>query len=86
MSIRQDIERILSERFAPTRLEVVDDSERHRGHGGWREGGETHFRITIASPSLDGLSRVAQHRAINAALADQFQMGLHALQIKVVQA
>jgi len=86
MSIRQDIERVLSERFTPTRLEISDESERHRGHSGWREGGETHFRVTIASPALEGLSRVAQHRAINEALAGQFQMGLHALQIKVVEA
>ncbi|RDE08832.1 BolA family protein [Pelagibacterium lacus] len=84
MSVRDQIEATLTEVFAPTTLEVIDDSERHHGHAGWREGGNTHFRVTIASPRLDGLSRVEQHRAVNAALADQFSAGLHALAIKVM--
>lgn len=84
MSVREEIETILTERFAPSRLEVSDESERHRGHAGWREGGETHFRVVIASARLEGLSRLAQHRAVNEALEAQFHAGLHALQIKVV--
>lgn len=84
MGIREDIETILTARFTPSRLEVIDDSERHHGHAGWREGGETHFRIVIASAALDGLNRIEQHRAINEALAAQFDKGLHALQIKVI--
>ena len=83
MSVRDEIEAKLTETFAPVSIEVIDDSERHHGHAGWREGGNTHFRIAIASEKLDGLSRVEQHRAINAALADQFDAGLHALAIKV---
>ena len=85
MSVRDEIEARLTEAFAPTAIEVIDDSERHHGHAGWREGGDTHFRITIASGKLDDLSRVDQHRAINAALADQFAAGMHALNIKVVK-
>jgi len=65
----------------PTHLDVVDESEAHRGHGGWREGGETHFRVIIRSSVFDGLSRVAAHRLINAELADEFARGLHALAI-----
>ncbi|HCO55366.1 BolA family protein [Pelagibacterium nitratireducens] len=84
MSVRDEIEAKLTETFAPVSIEVIDDSERHHGHAGWREGGNTHFRITIASEKLDGLNRVDQHRAINAALADQFDAGLHALAIKVI--
>lgn len=83
MSVRDEIEAKLTTHFAPSALEVIDDSERHHGHAGWREGGNTHFRIVIASEKLDGLSRVEQHRAINAALSDQFDAGLHALAIKV---
>ncbi|WP_332711764.1 BolA family protein [Pelagibacterium mangrovi] len=83
MSVRDQIEETLKAKFDPQLLEVIDDSERHHGHAGWREGGNTHFRIKIASPALDGLSRVEQHRAINAALADQFEAGMHALTIKV---
>lgn len=84
-SVRQDIQTRLEADFAPSVLEVIDESERHRGHGGWREGGNTHFRIKIASPVLEPLSRVEQHRAINAALKDQFDAGLHALAIEVVK-
>lgn len=82
-SMRDDIEAILTARFAPSHLDVIDESERHHGHAGWREGGNTHFRIRISSSLLDGLSRVEQHRAINAALQAQFDAGLHALAIEV---
>ncbi|MCD7061267.1 BolA family protein [Pelagibacterium xiamenense] len=83
MSVRDTIEATLTDRFSPSFLEVEDESERHRGHAGWREGGNTHFRVRIASPKLAGLSRVAQHRAINEALKPQFDAGLHALAIEV---
>ncbi|GGA34976.1 BolA family protein [Pelagibacterium lentulum] len=86
MSVAQTIHAILRERFAPTELEVIDESERHHGHAGWREGGNTHFRVKIASLQLDALSRVEQHRAINAALKTQFDEGLHALAIEVKKA
>lgn len=65
----------------PTELEIIDESEQHRGHGGWREGGETHFRIHIRAPIFDGLPRLARHRHVNALLADEFLVGLHALAI-----
>lgn len=84
MSVRDAIEAALAAEFTPSFIEVLDESERHRGHAGWREGGNTHFRIRIASPRLGGLSRVAQHRAINDALKPQFEAGLHALAIEVV--
>ncbi len=65
----------------PSELDVIDDSEKHRGHGGWREGGETHFTIRIRAQALNGLSRVECHRTINALLAPEFARGLHALAI-----
>lgn len=83
MSVRETIETRLRERFSPASLEVIDESERHHGHAGWREGGNTHFRVRIAAAALDGLSRVEQHRAINAALSAEFDAGLHALAIEV---
>lgn len=82
-SVRDDIETILNTRFAPSHLEVIDESEQHHGHAGWREGGSTHFRIKISSASLEGMSRVDQHRAINEALKVQFDAGLHALAIEI---
>lgn len=67
--------------LSPAELDVIDDSEKHRGHGGWREGGDTHFTIRIRAAALDGLSRVECHRRINVMLADEFTRGLHALAI-----
>lgn len=82
-SVAEEIQAVLAETFTPSHLEVIDESERHHGHAGWREGGNTHFRVKISSPRLDGLSRVEQHRAINEALRAQFDAGLHALAIEV---
>jgi len=73
----------LRQTFTPNLLEVIDESEKHRGHGGWREGGGTHFRITITADRLAGLSRIEQHRAINGCLQDEFDAGVHALSINV---
>lgn len=83
MSVRNEIEARLVKIFAPRTLEVIDESEKHHGHAGWREGGNTHFRVKISSAALDGLSRVEQHRAVNGALSAQFDAGLHALAIEI---
>ncbi len=72
------------QQFSPDLLEVIDESEKHHGHSGWREGGETHYRIRIRAPAFAGLSRVAIHRQINTALAAEFASGLHALAIETV--
>ncbi len=84
MSVRDTIAEKLSVKFAPTHLEVIDESEKHRGHGGYREGGETHFRVRIASPLFTGQSRLAQHRAVMAALDAELKAGVHALPVEVV--
>lgn len=54
----------------PTRIEVIDESEGHRGHAGYREGGQTHFRIRMASPAFAGLSRIERHRLVHRTLGD----------------
>ena len=76
------ITRTLEERFQPTILTVADDSHQHAGHAGWRESGETHFRLDIVSETFRGKSRVERHRLVNAALAPAFARGLHALAIQ----
>ena len=76
------IARTLEERFAPTHLAVEDESHRHPGHAGWREGGETHFRLDMVSAAFEGKSRVERHRLVNEALAGAFARGLHALAIR----
>jgi BolA protein len=69
----------LAAAFHPERLEVIDESEAHRGHGGWREGGETHFRVVMRAPSLAGLTRVERSRAVHKAVAAELAAGVHAL-------
>jgi BolA protein len=81
MTMKDLITRSLEQRLAPTHLVVTDESERHRGHGGWREGGETHFRIDIVSPAFAGKSRIERHRLVNESLAEAFARGVHALAI-----
>jgi BolA protein len=80
MSMKERISAHLAA-LAPAELEVIDESEQHRGHGGWREGGETHFRVKIRAAAFDGLGRVERHRRVNALLAPEFARGLHALAI-----
>ncbi len=72
----------LMDAFAPSQLEVIDESDQHAGHGGWREGETTHVRIRITSAAFAGLGRVAVHRAINGVLGEEFAAGLHALAIE----
>jgi BolA family transcriptional regulator, general stress-responsive regulator len=66
----------------PTALSLTDDSERHRGHGGYNPAGESHFNLTIESPAFAGRSRIERQRLIHAALGDLLEQRVHALSIK----
>ena len=68
--------------LAPLQLEIIDESESHRGHGGWREGGETHFRIRMNSPRFTGMNRVARHRLVHQTLGDIVPR-IHALALEL---
>jgi BolA protein len=83
MSMKATIESKLNAQFAPQTLEVIDESEQHRGHGGWREGGETHFRVRMVASSLNGLSRLDRQRAVNKCLADELSTSVHALAMEL---
>lgn len=83
MSVTSKIVEKLTVEFAPTSLDVIDESEQHRGHGGWREGGESHFRVIMSAAKLNGLSRVAQQRAVYAALKEELAGPVHALALDV---
>ena len=78
-AVANAIDNKLRTRFAPTRLSIEDESSRHRGHSGYREGGESHFRVEIVSAAFDGKNRVARQRLVYEALKDEFAAGLHAL-------
>jgi BolA family transcriptional regulator, general stress-responsive regulator len=82
MQNRQDrIRTALQTAFAPTLLDITDDSARHAGHAGAKPGGETHYSIKLVSAAFAGQSRVARSRAVHDALADEFRDGLHALSL-----
>ena len=67
--------------FAPTSLEVVDDSAQHAGHAGASAAGETHYSVRMVSAVFAGMNRVARSRAVHAALQTEFDSGLHALSL-----
>ena len=83
MRIRDEIEQKLTLAFGPSELMVEDDSESHRGHGGWQEGGETHFNVKIRANALGAMSRVERHRAVHAALGADLVSRIHALALDI---
>lgn len=84
MAIAETIERKLTAALAPQRLKIVDDSEKHKGHAGYREGGETHFRVEVVSAAFDGQNRVARQRRVYEILAEEMAARVHALQLKTL--
>mgnify|MGYP006281881947 CR=1 FL=1 len=83
MSLTEQIETKLRREFAPLAFELIDESERHRGHSGYREGGESHFRLRMTSERFSGQSRVARQRAVNATLAAELSGPVHALAMEL---
>jgi len=79
MSVADRIRLKLTERFAPVRLEIADESHRHAGHAGARAEGETHFAVTIVSAEFEGQGRVARQRLVYQTLADELATRVHAL-------
>ncbi len=77
------LEQKLIDRLHPTHLEIIDESNQHHGHAGAHPSGESHFRVRIASEAFAGLSRVAQHRLVNAAVAEELKARVHALAVEV---
>jgi BolA protein len=77
-----EIETLLTAAFAPTRLEVINDSDHHHGHAGHDGSGESHFTVEIESTAFAGVSRVNRQRLVNQALGDIPGQRVHALAIK----
>jgi len=80
LSVAQEIRARLAT-LQPERIELVDESEAHRGHAGYREGGNTHWRLTIIAPAFAGKPTVARHRMVYQALGELMQHPIHALAI-----
>jgi BolA family transcriptional regulator, general stress-responsive regulator len=75
-------ERIVTQLTAaldPISLDIVDESDRHAGHAGAREGGGTHYRVRVVSARFERQSRVERHRLVYGLLTAEFADGLHAL-------
>ncbi|MEL6451012.1 MAG: BolA family protein [Pseudomonadota bacterium] len=79
MSVRQEIEDKLRAAFAPSDLQVVDDSASHAGHAGAPAAGESHFNVRLRSAAFAGKPRVARHRAVHSALGPDLIGRIHAL-------
>lgn len=81
MSTRVEMIRArLTEALTPESLDIEDESHRHAGHAGARDG-RGHFRVRIVSTAFSGKSALARHRAVYAALGELMQSDIHALAI-----
>lgn len=80
--------KIIADKLAtlkPHILEIIDESELHKGHAGNSGASETHFRITLSSNDFKSKSKLEQHKLVNQILKEEFKNGLHALSIKIIE-
>ena len=74
--------RRLNSALSPTKIQLTDDSEQHRGHGGYNPAGESHFSLRIESPAFAGKNRVQRQRLVYAAIGELMHERVHALSIR----
>jgi BolA protein len=84
MSLREVIISILTKELTPIYLEVTDFSERHKGHAGYREGGETHFDVVVVSDMFSGKSRIERQKLVYKILEEEMKSKIHALTLKTL--
>ena len=84
MTVAETIRKKLADAFAPTRLDIRDDSRLHAGHAGARPEGETHFNVEIVSRVFAGKSRVERQRLVHAVLADDLRQRVHAMALRTL--
>jgi BolA protein len=80
--VATEMRRRLEAALDPSLLVLTDDSEQHRGHGGYNPAGESHFSLIIESAAFAGKSRVERQRMVHAALGDLLEERVHALSIR----
>lgn len=80
--VASEMLRRLNSALSPSRIELTDDSEQHRGHGGYNPAGESHFSLAIESPAFAGKSRVERQRMVYSALGELMDVRVHALSIR----
>ncbi|QFT77236.1 BolA family transcriptional regulator [Erythrobacter sp. THAF29] len=81
-AIAEEMESLLTKRFAPTRLEIINDSAHHAGHAGDDGSGESHFTVIIEAEEFADMTRLARQRAVVSALGDIVGKRVHAVAIK----
>jgi len=83
MSLEQQISEALKQSFAPSHLDVINESHLHAGHAGHDGSGESHWKVVIVSDQFSGLTRIAKHRAVHAALGKDILNRIHALSMDI---
>lgn len=78
----RNIEEILRQALNPKYLEVLDDSAKHAGHSGARQGGGGHYIVTVVAELFEGKTLVEQHRQVHETLKNLFGKGIHALALR----
>ena len=81
-TVQTEMEQLLTDAFAPTRLDVINDSARHHGHAGDDGSGESHFTVVIEAPAFAEMSRLERQRKVIAALGDIVGERVHAVAIQ----
>jgi BolA protein len=81
MATADTIAQKLNAALTPQQINVEDVSYKHVGHAGWREGGGTHFEVTVKATVFSGKSRLQRHRMINKILAEELVNSIHALEL-----
>ncbi len=80
--VATEMRRRLNSALSPSFIRLTDDSEKHRGHGGYNPAGESHFTLEIESAAFAGTSRVERQRMVYRALGDLMRERVHALSIR----
>jgi len=83
MGLDSEIRSKLTTEFAPTHLEVVNESHLHAGHAGDDGTGESHWRVVIRSDHFGDMTRIQRHRAVHAALGKEVIARIHALALDI---
>ena len=83
MNRKQRIDKILSNKFDNFLLEIVDNSNIHKGHNNFTGNNETHIKIILTKKNKISINRINIHRIINSLLEAEFKSGLHSLEIKI---
>lgn len=83
MNTAEKMKKILEESFQPTRLEIIDDSHKHRNHPEAKKSGGGHYTVKIASLRFEKMNRIQKHQAVYKALDELIPSEIHALSIEL---